>query len=88
IWDMRKQTRIAFAPALGGALCSNCVSGDIEKVSAVSLEAIRRIIKLKDEDMQKAVLPERVRSELLSIIPEYAEIMLERTLKSAKQLGK
>ncbi|HWQ57984.1 MAG TPA: DNA repair protein RecO [Clostridia bacterium] len=82
--DVRGQGRIRFSGETGGALCGTCEAtmpgGTV--VSALSLEALRRILALRDEEMKKIVLPPRVRAELKDAVNAYAEHILERRLKA------
>jgi DNA repair protein RecO (recombination protein O) len=61
--DLRNEKLLAFSPEAGGALCPSCSAG-AAPVSALSLEAMRRILLLRDSEMNKARLPEKVREEL------------------------
>lgn len=83
--DVRDLPRIRFSGEEGGALCRSCASrpnaGGAE-VSPLSLEALRRMLALSDEEMKKVVLPPRVRAELRDAINAYAEHILERKLKA------
>ena len=47
----------------------------------MTLEAIRRMLKLPIADMKKVSLPDETRKELDTIIYEYAEYNLEQTVK-------
>jgi hypothetical protein len=55
-------------------------------VSPLSLEAVRRMLLLSNQDMEKVALPERVRTELKAALNAYAEHVLERKLRPADQL--
>ncbi|MCH5278772.1 MAG: DNA repair protein RecO [Christensenellaceae bacterium] len=78
--DLRRKTDIYFSKAQGGAMCDYCGAG-CRSVSALSLEAIRRMLLLPLPDMGKVRLPERVRNELDTVIYDYAEYVFEQTIK-------
>ena len=83
--DVRGQGRIRFCGDEGGALCQTCegnVAAAGMDVSPLSLEALRRILALTDEEMKKVVLPPRVRAELKEAVNAFAEHILERKLKA------
>lgn len=83
--DLRAERELHFSAAAGGALCSACARGfrtDAMPVSALSLEAVRRMLMLSDQEMGKVRLPERVREELKPVINGYAEHVLERRFKA------
>jgi DNA repair protein RecO (recombination protein O) len=83
--DVRGQARIRFCGDEGGALCHACegsVAAAGTDVSPLSLEALRRMLTLSDEEMKKVVLPPRVRAELREAVNGYAEHILERRLKA------
>lgn len=87
--NLRNNKKIAFSSSLGGAVCDSCKNANPHNVvSAISLEAIRRMLLLSDADMNKVVLPDYVRGELVSILVDYAQTVTERNLKTAKQLGR
>ena len=83
--DLRAARELHFSAAAGGALCSACTHGfgtDAVPISALSLEALRRMLMLSDAEMGKVRLPERVRNELKHAINGYAEHVLERRFKA------
>ena len=55
---------------------------DAVPVSALSLEAVRRMLLLSDQEMGKVRLPEQVRKELKHAINGYAEHALERRFQA------
>ena len=77
--DLRAQKEIRFSAPLGGAVCENC-GGSFKKVSALSLEAFRRMMLLDNSEARKVVLPETVRDELSALIYNYAECVLDFTV--------
>ena len=77
---------MGFDPEAGGAVCGACMTGAANPVSPLSLEAMRRMLLLKDEEVKKVVLPQQSRNELKAGIKAYAEHVLERKLKALDQL--
>lgn len=71
---------IAFSNRLGGSLCVDC-GGDEPRYSALALEAFRRMIRLKDQDMDKVRLPLQAREELEKLLFDYAEYVFEQPLR-------
>ena len=65
------QKTVRFAPDLGGSVCDSCSSESIT-VSALALEAMRRMSQLADKDIRKVKLPETVRKELLTLLRAYS----------------
>ncbi|MDR0840709.1 MAG: DNA repair protein RecO [Christensenellaceae bacterium] len=85
--DLRGLPRMGFDPAAGGAVCGACLcQGDLP-VTPLSLEAVRRMLLLRDEDMNKVVLPQQVRQELQRALGDYAEYVLERKFAALRQIG-
>ena len=83
--DLRAARELHFSAAAGGALCSACTHGfwtDAVPISALSLEALRRMLMLPDVEMGRVRLPERVRNELKHAVNGYAEHVLERRFKA------
>ena len=78
--DLRSQKEIRFSNSLGGSVCERCGSA-FRSVSALSLEAFRRMMLLDIADLRRVRLPENVRSELESLIYNYAEYVFEFTVK-------
>ena len=84
--DLRGDSSILFDASAGGAVCTGCGAGDTVSSLSLSLEAVRRMLLLSDEDMKLVRLPERVRQELRRIINEYAEYSLERRFKALSMI--
>ena len=74
------QHEICFSKSQGGAMCDYCGAG-CQKVSALSLEALRRMMLLPLNDMNKVRLPEKVRKELYELIYSYAEYVFEQMIR-------
>ena len=79
--DLTRENRLMFSTEAGGGTCVACVPRG-KQVSALSLEAVRRMLLLEDGNINKVRLPEQVRSELKHVINEYAEHVLERRFKA------
>lgn len=77
--DLRGDKRAGFDAYSGGAVCLAHAKG--MEVSALSLEALRRMLLLSEEDMERVTLPEAVRNELTIAVNDYAEKTLERRFK-------
>ena len=74
--DMRSDLHVYYAERSGGAVCAACRAGARE-VSTLSLEAIRRMLLLDDDQMQRVRLTEQLRKELLLMLPSQVETSLE-----------
>ncbi|MCE5234667.1 MAG: DNA repair protein RecO [Clostridiaceae bacterium] len=83
--DVRGEKSLRFSAPAGGAVCGACDARG-PSVSALSLEAVRRMLLLEDGDIKKVCLPERVRAELRPAVNEYAEHVLERRFKAMDAL--
>lgn len=84
-FDLRAEKTLHFSASAGGALCTACSRGfrqDAAEMSALSLEALRRILLLAPNEIGKVRLPERVRTELKHAVNDYAEHVLERKFKA------
>ena len=75
-----RQHEVCFSKSQGGAMCEYCGAGCL-KVSALSLEALRRMMLLPLNDMGKVRLPDNVRKELYELIYSYAEYVFEQTVR-------
>lgn len=82
--DLRNMQKLTFLAPAGGAVCPDCGAG--QAVSPVTLEAMRRMLQLEDEQLQKIRLPYKVRLELNEILPAYARCVLERKI-AALEMG-
>ena len=78
--DLRGEKEIRFSNTAGGSVCPRCGSASAV-VSALSMEALRRMMLLDLADMRKVRLPAEVRIELDTLIYNYAEQVFELTLK-------
>lgn len=84
--DLRSLPGLGFDPHAGGAVCGACMGPDSLAVSPLALEAVRRMLLLSNQDMQKVALPAQVRAELKAALNAYAEHALERKFRAAEQL--
>ena len=76
-----------FSADHGGALCPGCARAvGAKEISALSLEAIRRMLLLKDEDISRVALPKSVQAELKEAVNGFAEYSLERKFKAMECL--
>lgn len=83
--DVKREKSLVFSAEAGGAVCPNCAARG-QRVLALSLEAVRRMLLLEDGDIKKVCLPEQVRHELKTVVNEYAEHVLERRFKAMDTL--
>ena len=77
--DLRQQNEFGFSSEAGGALCGLCAKDKF--VSKLTLEAMRRILLLKDEELYKIKLGHNVKLELERILYPYAEYLFDRKIK-------
>ena len=75
-----RQHEVYFSRSQGGAMCDYCGSGCM-KVSALALEALRRMLLLPLNDMGRVRLPENARKELDELIYSYAEYVFEQMIR-------
>lgn len=78
--DLRGEKDVRFSNSLGGSVCEACGSA-FKTVSALSLEALRRMMLIDVNEMRKVRLPEKVRAELKTLIYNYAEYVLDFTVR-------
>lgn len=83
--DLRSLSGLGFDPSAGGAVCGACRGPNAVVVSPLSLEAVRRMLLLSNQEMEKVVLPPRVRLELKDALNAYAEHVLERKFRAVAQ---
>lgn len=79
--DLRDRSTVRFSNASGGAVCESCVSS-YAAVSALSMEAFRRMLNIEVQEMRRVKLPPAVRSELKLLLYNYAEYVFDTSLKS------
>ena len=78
--------QLSFSPRAGGAVCMDCRDGDSLEISPLALEAVRRMLLLSNQDMDRVALPEAVRSQLKTALHAYGEYVLERPFRAMEQL--
>ena len=78
--DLRGEKEVHFSNSLGGSVCERCGTAFI-RVSTLSLEALRRMMLIDVSEMRRVRLPEKVREELDTLIHNYAEYVLEFTIR-------
>lgn len=81
--DLRRQGSAAFSARFGGALCDSCARAvSAQDISPLSLEAMRRMLIMKDSEMNRVVLPEKQRAELKQAVNSFAEFALEKKFRA------
>ncbi len=85
--DVRSDAVLYFVPRAGGVVCAACPHGT-KPVSRLALEAMRRMLLLEDEELQKIVLKEPLRAELLALLTATIEEVLgdDRAVRTLHQL--
>lgn len=80
--DITMQSKARFDYEQGGAICTECAAqSKVSHLSALSLEAMRRMLLLDFDDMKKLTLPLKVRREIYDCILIYSEFYLNRSLR-------
>ena len=74
--DVRGEKRLSFSSERGGTLCSDCSDGH-GKVTVLTLEAMRRMLVMPLEDMDRVKLPGELGSDVLRLLCDYTCHMLE-----------
>ena len=74
--DVRGERNLSFSPERGGTLCADCSNGG-KTVSAIMLEAMRRMLVMPLEEMDRVRLPGEMGSDILKLLCEYTCHMLE-----------
>lgn len=80
--DLTQQRRIGFDAEKGGAVCFMCAPF-AKSVSPRSLEAMRRILLLEEEDLNRVTLPEELRREILETLLPYTLCCVPGVQKAA-----
>ncbi len=78
--DLRGERSLHFSNSLGGSVCERCGSA-YKTVSALSLEALRRMMSIDLAELKRVKLPPQVREELEPLIYNYAEFVFEFTMR-------
>lgn len=84
--DLRHLNQLSFSPRAGGAVCMDCRDGDSLEISPLALEAVRRMLLLSNQDMDRVALPDLVRNQLKAALHAYGEYVLERPFRAMEQL--
>lgn len=74
--DVRGDKALYFSSKAGGTVCGGCAIG-AEPISKITLEAMRRILILKNEELQRVVLTEKMREEMKKYLIPHLENSLE-----------
>lgn len=81
--DIRAEKSPAFSAKFGGALCAGCARAvSAGGISKLSLEAMRRILLLKANELDRVALPPQQRAELKRAVNSFAEHVLEKKLNA------
>lgn len=81
---------IGFSNAQGGALCAECAEGE-PRYDAYILEALRRLLRLEPEGMDRVRIKEDMRAKLHGLVFDYIEYCMEQPVRlkgGLKTLGK
>ncbi len=78
--DLRSNKQLRFSPSAGGCVCESC-GGQYSSVSALSMEALRRMLILDPAEMRRVRLPDSVREELRPLLYGYAEYVFDIPLR-------
>jgi DNA repair protein RecO (recombination protein O) len=84
--DIRADAILFYSAEAGGAVCAGCPHGG-KPVSKLALEAMRRILLLPDEALNRVVLKDGLRSELLPLLRASCMNMLGENDKNAALFG-
>lgn len=85
--DIRAQKSPSFGAKFGGALCASCARAvGADEISPLSLEAMRRILLLKDSELDRVSLPPQQREELKRAVNAFAEHVLEKKFHAIEML--
>lgn len=85
--DLRNYSQLKFLPMAGGAVCIKC-GKDAKDISPLSLEAMRRMLLLENQDMHKVKLPESVRKELFMHLKSYCFFVREHIFRAIQAFEK
>lgn len=86
--DVRADVRLYFGARAGGVTCSACMRGE-PPVTKTALEAMRRMLLLSDEEMDRVKMGPELRQEVFRLLTDYAAYALEygpRALAFLKQI--
>lgn len=83
--DLRQEKSVRFSPELGGALCASCGAFQ-RQVAPVTLEAVRRILLLPPEELDRVRLREPLADDVFTLLKEYALRCVPGAQKAADML--
>ena len=79
--DVRSDSVLFYSAEAGGAVCAACPHGG-KPVSKLALEAMRRILLLDHEELQRVSLTEALQKEMLPLLRNSCAFMLGENDKS------
>lgn len=82
--DIRGDALVRFSAQHGGAVCSACGGG--EEISKTALEALRRMLLMQDDEMDRVRLSMDIRRELLYKLPDYVRYAMENSSRALDSL--
>ena len=83
--DIRSDAVLFFSAEGGGVVCAGCPHGG-KPVSKLALEAMRRILLLPDDELNRVVLKEELRAEMLPLLKKSCAVMLGESDKAVQLL--
>lgn len=85
--DIRSDAVLRFSPRTGGVVCAACAPSDATPIGKTSLEALRRMLLLADDEMDRVKLTDALRAELLPTLQNYASATLDYGAKALAALN-
>lgn len=82
--DIRSDAVVRLSARHGGAVCAACGGG--EEISKTALEALRRMLLMQDDEMDRVRLSMDIRRELLDKLPGYVSYVLEQGSRALERL--
>lgn len=79
--DLRADAHVYVSTPAGGAVCAACAIGARE-ITKTSLEAVRRMLLLQDEEMQRVRLTDSLREELSAFLTDQVRVSFEYGARS------
>ncbi|GEM_PF-109371 len=83
--DLRGDAIVRFSPRMG-AVCNACSRGDAQ-ISKTALEGIRRMLILRDDEMDRVRLSDAVRGEIRRNLTDYLTVTLEFGARALSAIG-
>lgn len=83
--DIRTDAALFYSAEAGGAVCAACMRGG-KPVSKLALEAMRRILLLGHDELNRVVLKPSLRTEILPLLKSSCAKMLGETEKGVSLL--